>query len=142
MRRMGSADAGSHPQAGAHGQEWSHVSTLWYVVVDLPRGADGKRRQKWHGGFPTKRAAEAVRARLVHELTTGFYVEPSTMLLREWLVDHWLPVVETRVKPTTLSAYRTCVDHHIVPNLGGVQLGRLTAQQINGLYQQLLVSGT
>ena len=56
-------------------------------------------------------------------------------------MDHWLPVVETRVKPTTLNAYRTCVTHHIVPNLGGIQLGRLTSQQINGLYQQLLVGG-
>ena len=31
-----------------------------------------------------------MRAGLVHELTTGFYVEPSRMLLSEWLVDHWL----------------------------------------------------
>ena len=72
--------------------------TLWYVVVDLPRGADGERRPKWHGGFQIKKAAEAVRARLVHELTTGFYVEPSRMLLSEWLIDHWLPVHKTRVK--------------------------------------------
>jgi hypothetical protein len=117
------------------------VSTLWYVVVDLPRGADGKRRQKWHGGCRTKKAAEAVRARLVHELTTGFYVEPSTMRLGEWLVDHWLPVVQTRVKRTTLQAYRTCVNYRIVPSLGGVQLGQLTSQMIIGLYQQLLAHG-
>ena len=25
------------------------TSVLWYVVVDLPPGADGKRRQKWLG---------------------------------------------------------------------------------------------
>jgi hypothetical protein len=117
------------------------VSTLWYVVVDLPRGADGKRRQKWHGGYRTKKAAEAVRARLVHEMTTGFYVEPSAMRLGEWLIDHWLPVVETRVKRTTLQAYQTCVNYHIVPALGGVQLGRLTSQMIIGLYQQLLAHG-
>ncbi|MEX1133363.1 MAG: tyrosine-type recombinase/integrase [Acidimicrobiia bacterium] len=117
------------------------VSTLWYVVVDLPRAADGKRRQKWHGGYRTRKAAEAVRARLVHELTTGFYVEPSAMRVDEWLVDHWLPVVETRVKRTTLHAYRTCVNHHIVPALGGVQLGQLTSQMIVGLYQQLLARG-
>ena len=63
------------------------VSTLWYVVVDLPRRVDGKRRQKWHGGYRTKRAAEAVRARLIHELSTGFYVEPSTMCFNEWLLE-------------------------------------------------------
>jgi integrase len=78
---------------------------------------------------------------LVHELTTGFYVEPSTMRLDEWLIDHWLPVVETRVKPTTLYAYRSCIKNHIVPALGGIQLGKLTGQVIVRLYQQLLEHG-
>jgi integrase len=130
-----------HIHKRVHTCDDGRVSTLWYVVVDLPRGADGKRRQKWHGGYRTKKAAEAVRARLVHELTTGFYVEPSAMRLGEWLVDHWLPVMETRVKRTTLQAYRTCVNYHIAPALGGVQLGQLTSQMIIGLYQQLLAHG-
>jgi integrase len=116
-------------------------STLWYVVVDMPRGTEGERRQKWHGGFQTKKAAEAVRARLVHELTTGFYVEPSRMLLGKWLVDHWLPVHKTRVKKTTYRAYRSAIVHHVNPRLGGVALGKLTAQMLNGLYQQLLADG-
>jgi integrase len=116
-------------------------STLWYVVVDMPRGAEGERRQKWHGGFQTKKAAEGVRARLVHELTTGFYVEPSRMLLSEWLVDHWLPVHKTRVKKTTYRAYRSAIVHHVNPRLGGVAIGKLTAQMLNGLYQQLLAAG-
>ena len=130
-----------HIHKRVHTCENGRTSTLWYVIVDLPRGVDGKRRQKWHGGFKTRKAAEAIRARLVHELSTGFYVEPSTMLLEEWLIDHWLPVVQTRVKPTTFNAYRSCITHHIVPSLGGIQLGRLTSQQINGLYQRLLVEG-
>lgn len=117
------------------------TSVLWYVVVDLPRGVDGKRRQKWHGGFETRKAAEAVRARLIHELTTGFYVEPSRMTLEEWLVEHWLPVAKTRVKPTTHRAYRSAIRHHIVPHLGGMQLGQLTGQMLIRLYQQLLENG-
>lgn len=116
-------------------------SVLWYVVVELPRGGDGKRRQKWTRGFETKKAAEAVRARLVHELTTGFYVEPSRMTLEEWMIEHWLPVAKTRVKPTTYRAYRSATRHHIVPYLGGVQLGKLTSQMLVRLYQQLLESG-
>lgn len=116
-------------------------SVLWYVVVDLPRGADGKRRQKWHGGFETRKAADAVRARLVHELTTGYYVEPSRMTLEEWMVEHWLPVAKTRVKPTTFRAYRSATQHHVVPYLGGTQLGKLTSQMLIRHYQQLFESG-
>jgi len=130
-----------HIHKRVHTCKNGRTSTLWYVIVDLPRGVDGRRRQKWHGGFRTRKAAEAVRARLVYELSTGFYVEPSTMLLRDWLADYWLPVVETRVKPTTFNAYRSCVNHHIVPSLGGIELGKLRPQLVNGLYQRLLTHG-
>ncbi len=117
------------------------VSTLWYVVIDVPRHADGKRRQKWHGGYRTKRAAPAIRARLIHELSTGYYVEPSTMRFDEWLWDYWMPVVETRVKPSTVHAYRTTIRNHIAPELGGIPLARLKPQMFNNLYQRLLQSG-
>jgi Arm DNA-binding domain len=30
----------------------------WYVVLDLDRDGTGRRRQKWHSGFRTKREAE------------------------------------------------------------------------------------
>lgn len=63
------------------------------------------------------------------------------MTLEEWLLDHWLPVAKTRVKPTTLRAYRSAIRHHIIPHLGGVQLGKLTGQMLVRLYQQLLESG-
>jgi len=116
-------------------------SILYYVVIELPRGDNGQRRQKWHGGFETKKAAEAVRARLVHELTTGFYVEPSSMFLSEWLLDYWLPVHKTRVKRTTHRAYRSAITHHINPHLGGITLGKLKPQLLNALYQRLLTSG-
>lgn len=116
-------------------------SVLYYVVIELPRGSDGQRRQRWHGGYETKKAAEAVRARLVHEINTGFYVEPSSMLLSEWLSDYWLPVHKTRVKRATHRAYRSAITHHINPNLGGVALGKLKPQLLNNLYQQLLANG-
>lgn len=117
------------------------VSTLWYVVVDLPRHADGKRRQKWHGGYRTKKAAEAIRARLIHELSTGFYVEPSTMRFDEWLLEFWMPVVETRVKPSTVHSYNTVIRNHIAPELGGIPLANLKPQMFHNLYQRLLQSG-
>src|SRR5205814_2135706 len=31
--------------------------TLWYVVVDVGIDHNGRRRQKWHGGFRTRREA-------------------------------------------------------------------------------------
>lgn len=41
----------------------------WYVVVDVGIDAAGKRKQKWHGGFDTRREAEVQRAKIVNDLT-------------------------------------------------------------------------
>ena len=43
----------------------------WYVVVDVSIDQDGRRRQRWHSSFRTRREAEVVRARLVGDLDSG-----------------------------------------------------------------------
>jgi integrase len=45
------------------------------------------------------------------------------------------------VKKTTYRAYRSAIVHHVNPSLGGVAIGKLTAQKLNGLYQLLLADG-
>ena len=78
-----------------HGKE----TVRWYVVVDLGFDHEGRRRQKWHGGFRTRREAEAARAKLVTDVNTGSYVVPGRTTLGEWIRDSWLPMTEPRVKP-------------------------------------------
>ena len=46
----------------------------FHAVLDLPRGADGKRKQKWLSGYPTRREAEAALAHALNEVHTGRYV--------------------------------------------------------------------
>ena len=83
-----------------HGKE----TARWYVVLNLGFGDDGRRRQKWHGGFRTRREAEAARAKLVTEVNSGAYVVPGRTTLAEWTRDSWLPMTEPRVKATTFAA--------------------------------------
>jgi integrase len=113
----------------------------WYVVIELPRSANGKRRQKWHGGFPTRREAEAARVKLVHELNTGIYVEPSTTTLSDWVRQQWLPTIRNRVKPSTFDSYRRNLELHVLPHIGSRQLRQLTPMILNRLYSQLLADG-
>ena len=50
----------------------------WYVKIELdPDPLTGRRRQKWHSGFRTKRDAERARVDLLSKLDRGEYVEPS-----------------------------------------------------------------
>lgn len=116
-------------------------SILYYVVVDLPRGADGKRRQKWHGGYETKKVAEAVRARLVTQLMGGTYILPSPIPLSDWLDEDWLPAHRSRIKRSTARAYESAIRLHVSPRIGGVELGKITPRLLNDLYQTLLASG-
>jgi integrase len=113
----------------------------WYVVVDVGLDGGGRRRQKWHGGFATRREAEVERARIVNELHTGGYVSPQRATLAEWVRQSWLPMTKTRVKPSTYDSYRSNMETHVLPALGGQALPALTAPMLNTLYADLLNHG-
>ncbi len=116
-----------------HGKE----TVRWYVVLNLGFDHEGRRRQKWHGGFRTRREAEAARAKLVNELNTGSYVVPGRMTLAEWIRHSWLAITEPRVKPTTFFSYRRNLELHVLPALGSKLLQQLTPPMLNVLYANL-----
>jgi integrase len=116
--------------------------TLWYVVVDIGIDQNGRRRQKWHGSFRTRREAEVARAKLVDDLHTGGYVTPGRTTLAEWVIESWLPMTATRVKPTTLHSYRRNLEIHVLPVLGTKPLQHLTPTMLNALYATLASTGS
>lgn len=109
----------------------------WYVVLDLGYREDGRRRQKWHGGFGTRREAEAARAKLVTEINTGSYVVPANTTLGEWIEHSWLPMTEPRVKPSTFLSYTRNLELHVIPVLGRKPLQQVTPPMLNSLYAAL-----
>ncbi len=110
----------------------------WYVVVDVGLDGNGRRKQKWHGGFDTRREAEVERARIVNGLHTGAYVSPDRLTLAAWVRDSWLPMMKTRVKPSTFASYAANMENHVLPMLGGRALQHLTPPMLNALYADLL----
>ncbi len=114
----------------------------WSYVVDVGPDADGNRRQRKRGGFPTKPAAERALRELLNTLDVNAYVEPSRKSMADFLRDDWLAAMRPpRLRATTWTEYRRRVDDHIVPRIGGIPLQRLSAAQLNGLYADLLASG-
>ena len=111
--------------------------TLWYVVVDLGVDAGGRRRQKWHGSFRTRREADVAWAKLVDDLHSGTYIAPRRTTLSEWAIDSWLPTMSTRIKPSTLHSYRRNLEIHVLPVLGGKPLQQITPVMLNTLYANL-----
>ena len=111
------------------------------VVVELDRDpVSGKRRQKWHSGYRTKRDAEKALGELVNAVHGGTFIEPSKQTFAEYLTE-WLAAIEPTIRPATQHSYARNVRLHVVPRLGGVQLRRLDAAMLNGLYAVLLADG-
>ena len=98
-----------HIRKRTHTTKTGKETVNWYVVVDLGRDANDKRRQKWHGGFKTRKEAEVARTKIVGDLHEGTYSAPTKLTLRDWTQDRWLPVVETQVKPSTFESYLSLI---------------------------------
>ncbi len=113
----------------------------WYVKVELdPDPATGRRRQKWHSGYRTKRDAERARVDLLSKLDRGEYVEPTHQTFGEFL-EEWLRAIEPTVRPSTFDSYARNVRNHVIAHIGSTRLTRVDAGTLNGLYAHLLANG-
>ena len=111
------------------------------VVVELDRDPiTGKRRQKWHSGYRTKRDAERAMSEMVAALHAGTYLEPTKQTLGDFTKD-WLAAIEPTIWPSTHYSYDRNLRLHVLPQLGSVQVRRIDAGMLNGLYALLLADG-
>jgi hypothetical protein len=51
----------------------------WYYVHGVDDPATGRRRQKWHGGYPSRQDAERALRESVTSLDTGTWTEPTKL---------------------------------------------------------------
>src|SRR5579864_9513306 len=113
----------------------------WYVKIELdPDPGTGKRRQRWHSGYRTRRDAERARVDLLSRLDRGEYVEPSHQTLADFLAD-WLKAIEPTVRPSTFDSYSRNMRLHVTEHIGRVRLTKVDAGVLNGLYATLLSTG-
>jgi len=99
-----------------------------------------ERRQKWHGGFATKREAQRALTGILGRLDAGTYIAPTRRTLGHYLGE-WLPGIRHTIRASTWESYERNVRSHVLPRLGHVHLEQLTATALNGLYADLVESG-
>ena len=110
----------------------------WQLTYDAPRGADGKRRQRYETVRGTKRQAQARLSEILHSLNRGEYREPSTLTVAEYL-DLWLrEYVCPNLRPRTAEGYGTIIRKHVLPSLGHIRLVDLSPRHIQSYYAALL----
>jgi hypothetical protein len=69
-------------------------------VLYLGRQADGRKRQKWVGGFRTKKDAEVALAKKLDEGHTGTFADPGALTVGEYL-EQWLVGITPSLREKT-----------------------------------------
>ena len=75
------------------------------------------------------------QAKKIDFAKTGKYT--VTMWMNEWFEN----VAKIKVRPSSHQTYRGYIDHHITPNIGNIQLEKLTTMDLQKLYRKLLNKG-
>ena len=87
------------------------------------------------------REANALRDKIMHEQRRGVYVEPSEMLLKEYLTQWLEDYAKPNIKPKTYDIYKNMIDNHLTPGLGNIPVGKLRPTQLKGFYAKKLKGG-
>jgi integrase len=109
----------------------------WSVVYDENPGEDGKRRQRWKGGFRTKAEAEEALSEILSKLGRNDYVPPSKTTFGEYL-ETWLAGL--RRAQLTIAAYRSSIGH-VPPELRRKPVQAVTTADLRALYIRLSDQG-
>lgn len=112
----------------------------WQVRVfkgrDPETGKQTVHTKTIHG---TKKDAQAYLNKVLHERDRGTWVEPSTMLVGDYL-ELWLADIDTS-RATTREYNTWVIGKYIKPAIGSIPLGRLSAFDIQAFYNSLTSQG-
>src|ERR1700730_10966317 len=115
---------------------------VWHAVIDVRDPTTGKRKRKWPSlpNAKGKREAKDESARLVTEMKSGAYVEPSKVTLSQFF-ERWLRHIKPNVEPRTHERYEQIATKNIGPLLGAKILSKLQPIDISEAYAKALASG-
>jgi integrase len=115
----------------------------WTIWIDLGTDPGTKKRKQKTLTVKTasKREAQKELNRILHEMQTGMFVEPTKLTVGDYL-QRWLnDAARATTSNKTFERYEQIVRVSLVPALGHIKLDKLTALQIQSFYRQSLEDG-
>lgn len=111
--------------------------THYYIMIDLGKDKNNKRKQKKKMGFKSVKEAKQALLEYQNELKKGQYAEPSKQTFSEYF-DEWVRTEkEGTVKEVTLRDYKNIGKSILNPHIGNIQLGSLTREHIVEMISEL-----
>ena len=116
------------------GSTWTFI----YYVYD----ENGKRHQKWKGGYLTKADAETELALYQFESHTGRRTAKSkdTETFKDY-IELWFGIHRRELKANSSNAYYMDINKYIIPNIGHLRIKEITPLTLKSLYYKLLDNG-
>jgi integrase len=117
------------------------IKGSWQIFYDLRPDGTGKRRQKTETVKGNKKDAERLLRERLACLENGGYVardkETVAQFLTRWLVTY----AATNTTLRTRYGYKGYIRRYIQTTIGGIELQKLTPQQVQGVYARMLGLG-
>lgn len=126
------------PEVRSRGQIERRGDYKFLVRVFLGR-VDGKRRYSSKVVEGTYKQAEQTLTKMLREIDTQSFVEPSKLTVKEYLTQ-WLSG-KIDVKPRTARGYQEQIDYNILPHLGAYRVDQLSKLVIERAWKALLDAG-
>jgi hypothetical protein len=110
----------------------------WYVGRDETTGKPIYRNKTVH--CKKKGDAQAELNKILHELNTGMYVEPSKTTFGDYL-QQWLNAIENTISASTFRSYKYDAHSAIIPALGHIELSKLQPLHLQNYYNERIKKG-
>lgn len=114
--------------------------TAWYWRFDHVDPNTGRRLTK-RGKADTRSQCERDLREAIRKVESGLASIDERITVREYLVDRWLPSIASTVRRMTAKRYGEVVRLHIVPELGGIRLAKLSPLDVQRYYAGRLAAG-
>ncbi len=114
----------------------------WRITISLGWNEAKKKYDKYQETVKgLKRDAEARLAELITKFEKGININPEKITFGEYL-DRWLnDYGRIKLAPRTLESYISIIKNHLKPNLGNIQLARLSPAHLREFYSKSLTEG-
>jgi hypothetical protein len=107
--------------------------TKYAIILELGTVA-GKRKQKWIGVYRLKDDAENDMIRMLRELQTGEFLEPTKLTVGEWF-DEWQDNYSRKLARKTKQNYESIIKLSR-DDLGDWPIRVLKAEHLTALYNK------
>src|SRR5690606_17823956 len=102
----------------------------YYIVVDLDRSADGKRRQKWFSDpqWDTRKKAEKDLPRILLEVGKGIQALAEHITV-DHLLERWYSTRKVNLRESSVRSYEWAMKH-IAETFGPMKINKVTTMQL------------